>query len=144
MVTGSVGKRQCLPLPRLFSDSCPCDILPRLLNSKFDSIRLCLLGKYTATRSHMFKCGSFQKQGLTSGLICILHANSMPSTGNTEAVILHGRDPVCYSCGCDNTVQFYIKLILTLIWLMHPCWTTSKFPKCNFQTKPFRSAQKKE
>lgn len=135
------------PLPRLSSDSCPCDILPRVLNSKFDSMRRWLLGKYTATRSHMFKCRSFQKQAPTSGLIWILHANSITSnvsTSNTEAVILHGRHPVCYSCGCDNTVQFYIKLILTLIRLMHPCWTTSKFPKCNFQTKPFRSAQKKE
>lgn len=135
------------PLPRLISDSCPCDILPRVLNSRFDSMRLWLLGKYTATRSHMFKCGSFHKQGLTAELIWILQANSIHSnlsTSNTEAVILHGGRPVCYSCGCDNTVQFYIKLILTLIWLMHPCWTTSKFPKCDFQTKPFRSAQKKE
>lgn len=131
------------PLPRLSSDSCPCDILPRVLNSKFDSMRLCLLGKYTVIRSYMFKCGSFLKQGLASELIWILHANSIPSTSNTEAAIPHRGDPVCYSCGCDNTTQFYIKLILTLIWLMHPCWTTSKFPKFNFQTKPFRSAQKK-
>lgn len=51
---------------------------------------------------------------------------------------------VCFSCGCDNTAEFDIKLMLTLIWLMHDRWTTPKFPKCNFQTKPFRSGQEKK